>query len=70
MALQSGKSSGLALGRGGTQEFAKERSKGYADMGLLLALIPPLGWALFVGLRAVDWPALGHALRAIVAWIH
>ncbi|HEV2246436.1 MAG TPA: hypothetical protein VGW37_07265 [Terriglobia bacterium] len=69
MALQAGKSAGLALGRGGTQGFAKEKSKSYEDLGLLLALILLLGWALFVGLRAVDWPALSHTLRALVAFI-
>ena len=69
MASQAGKAGRFALGRGGAQEFAKEKSKGYEDLGLLLALIVLLGWALFVGLRGVDWPALSHTLRALVAFI-
>lgn len=69
MATQFGKSRGLTFGRSDAQEFAKEKSKGYEDLGLLIALIVLLGWALFVGLRGVDWPALSHTLRALVAFI-
>ncbi|HET9180119.1 MAG TPA: hypothetical protein VFQ24_17325 [Terriglobia bacterium] len=68
MATQADKSGGVALG-GGAQNFAKEKPKSYEDWGLLLALVVLLGWALFVGLRGVDWPALSHTLRALVAYI-
>ncbi|TAM83612.1 MAG: hypothetical protein EPN47_05745 [Acidobacteria bacterium] len=69
MATNSGKSRGLTFGRSGAEGLAQEKSKGYEDMGLLLALIVLLGWAVFVGVRAVDWPSVSHALSAVVAWI-
>lgn len=67
MTTQASKAGGLVLG--GAQNFAKEKPKSYEDWGLLLALVVLLGWALFVGLRGVDWPALSHTLRALVAYI-
>jgi len=69
MASQAGKSRALTFGRSGADGFAQEKPKGYEDIGLLLALVVLLGWALVVGLGGVDWPALGHALRALVAYI-
>lgn len=69
MATQVGKSRGLTFGRSEADGFAQEKAKGYEDMGLLLALILLLGWALFVGIRGVDWPAVSHAISALVAWI-
>lgn len=69
MASQVMKPGGLTLDRRDAKELAKEKPRSYEDWGLLLALVGLLVWALFVGLRGVDWPALGHTFRALVAYI-
>ncbi|HEX5412009.1 MAG TPA: hypothetical protein VFZ27_09115 [Terriglobia bacterium] len=69
MASQAGKSGGLTFGRGDAQEFAKAKQRGHEDIGLLLALVVLVIWALFVGLRGMDWPALSHTVSALVAYI-
>lgn len=69
MAVQSGKAGSLALGRGGMEGPAAEKPKGHEELGLCLALIVLLGWALYVGLGGVDWSAVGHTFKALMAWI-
>ena len=68
MAMQSEKSGSLAPGRG-PAFAAPEKPKRGEELGLCLALIVLLGWALYVGLGGVDWSAVGHTVRALVAWI-
>lgn len=69
MAMQSDRAGSLALGRGGPEIAATEKPKRHEELGLCLALIVLLGWALYVGLGGVDWSAVGHTFRALVAWI-
>ena len=58
MATQVGKPGGPMLTRGDVESLAPEKPKGHEELGLCLTLIALLAWALFVGLRAVDWPGL------------
>lgn len=69
MAMQSQKVDPLAPGRGVQAGPVAEKPKGQEELGLCLALIVLLGWALFVGLRGVDWSALGHSFSSLMAWI-
>ncbi len=68
MATQVGKPGGMTLGRG-AESIADEKQKSYQDLGLCLALFVLLAWALFVGLRGVNWSAISHAFRAVMALI-
>jgi hypothetical protein len=68
MATQVGKAGGMTLGRG-AEGIAEEKLKSYQDVGLCLTLIVLLAWALFVGLEGVNWPAISHAFRALVAFV-
>jgi hypothetical protein len=68
MATQVGKAGDMTFGRG-TENIAAEKPKSYQDLGLCLALVVLLVWALFVGFRGVNWPAVSHAFRALVALI-
>ena len=70
MATQVGKPGGMTFGRGRSDELAQEKPKSYQDLGLCLALFLLLAWALVVGFRGVNWPAVSHAFQAIVAMIH
>ena len=69
MAMQSEKTGGLTLSGGGPGVAATEKPKGHEELGLCLALVVLLAWALFVGVRAVDWSAVSHTFRAILALI-
>jgi hypothetical protein len=70
MATQVGRTGGMSLGRDRRSELAKEKQRGYEDKGLCLALFVLVGWALFVGLRGVNWTAVDHAAQAVVALFH
>jgi hypothetical protein len=48
----------LALPRGRPGGWARAKPKRHKDMYLLVALVVLLVWALFDGLRAVDWSAI------------
>ena len=50
MALESGKTGGLALTRNGREHRAKERQKNVQEKGLVLALVVLLLWALYVAI--------------------
>lgn len=69
MATQSERLSDLKFDRRGTGSRAAEKPKTNEEMGLCLVLIALVAWALFAGLRTVDWPAVGHTFQAILAWI-
>ncbi|HXH50758.1 MAG TPA: hypothetical protein VNM47_15555 [Terriglobia bacterium] len=70
MATQVGKAGGMSLGRDRRSEAAREKQRANQDMGLCLALFVLVGWALFVGLRGVDWSTVNHAAQAVVALFH
>ncbi len=67
MATQSEKMGGLGFSGGNQGVAAAEKPKKHEELGLCLALVVLLGWALFVGVRAVDWSALSHTFKAILA---
>lgn len=69
MAMQSQRVDPFAPGRGDHVVPVPEKPRGHEEMGLCLALIVLLGWALFVGLRGVNWSALGHSFSSLMAWI-
>lgn len=69
MAMQSDKAGSMAVGRGSQGFAATEKPRRGEELGLCLALIVLLGWALYVGLGGVDWSAVGHTVRSLVAWI-
>jgi hypothetical protein len=69
MATQVGKPGGPMLTRGGLDDVAREKPKDNQELGLFLALIALLAWALFVIVRAVDWPAVSHALGSLLAMV-
>ena len=68
MAMQSEKKGGLSLPRGGSEVAAAEKPREHEEMGLFLALVVLLAWALYVGLSGVDWSALGHTVGTVLAW--
>lgn len=68
MAMHSDKRGGAAFSRGGSEVMATEKPKGNEELGLCLALLVLLVWALYVGLHGVDWSALGHTFGALLAW--
>jgi hypothetical protein len=70
MATQVGRQGGMTIFRDRSVELAREKQRGHEDVGLCVALFVLLGWALFVGLDGVNWPAVGHAFRAILGLIH
>lgn len=65
MAMQSGKANDLALPRSGSAASAAEKPRGHEELGLCLALVVLLAWALYVGLGAVNWAAV-KALLAVI----
>jgi hypothetical protein len=69
MAMKSEKSGGLTLTRNGLQDLQEEKPKSYQDLGLCVTLVVLLAWALVVSVRAVNWPAIGHAFSSLLAWI-
>ena len=69
MAMQSQKLDPFAPDRGVQAGPAAEKPRKNEDLGLCVALVVLLGWALFVGLRGVDWSALGHSFSSLMAWI-
>ncbi len=69
MAMQSEKAGGPMLPRGGAGALAAEKPKSHEELGLCLALVVLLGWALFVGVRAVDWSAVSHTFKSLLAFI-
>lgn len=69
MAMQSKKVDPFAPAQAVPEGLAPEKPKGHEELGLCLALVVLLGWALFVGLRGVDWSALGHSFSSLLAWI-
>jgi hypothetical protein len=69
MATQSQKTGGPTLYRDSSGALAPEKPRKHEELGLCLALVVLLAWALFVGLRGVDWSALGHSVSSLVAWI-
>jgi hypothetical protein len=69
MAMQSDKTDGSVLSRGGAGALAAEKPRSHEELGLCLALVVLLGWALFVGVRAVDWAAVSHTFRSLLAFI-
>ena len=64
MAMQSERTDRLAFPGGGPGGPATEKPKGHEELGLCLALVLLLAWALFVGISAVDWSAVSHTFRA------
>jgi hypothetical protein len=70
MATQVGRTGGMTLGRDRSSDLAREKQRAYQDKGLCLALFVLVAWALFVGLRGVNWAAVDHAAQAVVALFH
>lgn len=68
MGTQLGKSGSLTLNRG-PQAQAAEKPKSYEELGLCLALVLMVGWALYAGLHNLDWAAVGHVIKVILATI-
>ncbi|MGA8185419.1 MAG: hypothetical protein WB819_17460 [Terriglobia bacterium] len=68
MAMQSEKTGGLKLSGGSPGVAATEKPKGQEELGLCLALVVLLAWALFVAVRAVDWSAVSHTFGVLLAW--
>ena len=68
MAMESKKTGGLAFSRVGPEAAVAEKPKGHEELGLVLTLVILLGWALYVGLGAVNWSALGHTFGTVLAW--
>lgn len=60
MALQSEKTGGPSI-------QAADRPKGHEDMYLCAALVVLLAWALYVGLGSVNWTAVSHTVRGLLA---
>lgn len=69
MAMQSEKRGGFALSRGGSEVAATEKPKEHQEMGLFVAFVILLGWAVYVGLHGVNWSAIGHTFSSLLAWI-
>jgi hypothetical protein len=69
MAMQSEKTGGLALSGGSPGVAAAEKPKKHEELGLCLAFVVLLAWALFVGVRAVNWAAVSHTFKAILAFL-
>ncbi len=69
MAMQSEKTGGSMLSRDNGGAVAAEKPKTHEELGLCLALVVLLGWALVVGVRSVDWVAVSHTFRSILAFI-
>ena len=68
MAGQFEKSGSLTMERG-LEVPAAEKPKAYEELGLCLALIAMVGWALYAGLHTLDWQAIGHAFKAVLSAI-
>jgi hypothetical protein len=66
MAMQLEKSGGVAIVRGGREGSAAEKPKYHDELGLCLALILLLAWALFLGLHTLDWAAVTHAVKVFL----
>lgn len=67
MATQSEKLGGPMPVRGGPDGQAREKQKDYQELCLFLALIALAVWALFTGLRMLDWPAISHTFKVLLA---
>lgn len=67
MAVEVGKSGGLMMSRGAAHVRATEPPKSYEELGLCVALVALLVWALIVGLGSVNWSVVGHVFNVIVA---
>lgn len=65
MATLSQKPGGLTEARGGTALQAADKPTGHEEMGLFVAFVILLAWALYVGLGAVNWSAV-KALLAVI----
>ena len=68
MVKQSEKMDGMRLSGGSPGVAATEKPKGHEELGLCLALVVLLGWALFVVVRAVNWSAVSHTFGVLLAW--
>lgn len=69
MASESVKTGGLALHRGGREHSAKNKPKGSQELGLVLAFVVLLAWALYVAIGGVSWLAIGHTIKALLTAI-
>ena len=67
MAVEVEKSGRLMMTHGEAHVRATEPPKSYEELGLCVALLALLVWALFVGLSSVNWSAIGHVFNVIAA---
>ncbi len=61
------KSGHLMFDRGGPDGPATQKPKNYEELGLCLALIALVAWALYASLNTLDWQAVGHAFKAFLS---
>lgn len=66
MATQFEKRGGLTLPRSGPESLAPDKPKAHEELGLCVALVVLLVWALYVGLGGVDWTAVSHTFRTLL----
>ena len=69
MAFESVKTGGLALHRNGRKHPTKEKEKSGQELGLVLAFVVLLAWALYVAFGGLSWMAISHTIKALVAAI-
>lgn len=71
MATESAKTGGLALShsRSRRERAAKEKAKSGQELGLVLAFVVLLVWALYVAFDGVNWLAISHTIRALLVAI-
>lgn len=69
MAAQSQRLGDVTMMRGGPEAQAKEKPRNHEELGLVLVLFALVAWALYAGLHALDWPAVGHAFKVFLAAI-
>lgn len=65
MAAKFDKAGSMASGRGGAEVAAAEKPRAHEELGLCLALVVLLAWALYVGLGGVNWSAVKAFLSVI-----
>jgi hypothetical protein len=69
MAIQLEKSGDRTFIRTVPEDLATGKPKDYQELGLCLALVVLVGWALYAGLHNLDWPAIGHTFKVFLAAI-
>jgi hypothetical protein len=69
MLSESAKTGDLALSHSSQGHVAKQKPKGVPELGLVLAFVVLLAWALYVFFDGVSWLAITHTIKALLAAI-